>query len=65
MKKGAEALQKVAGRGSGFAACYKGETIAVAQTFDKLVNKEEVEKLLGNKDLLIKHTVPEGTIVVY
>ena len=52
-------------RSGGFAASYKGETIAVARSFEKLINKGEVRELLGNKDLLIKHTVPEGMVVVY
>jgi hypothetical protein len=49
----------------GFAACYKGQTIANARSFKTLVNKREVRNLLGNKDLVIKHTVPEGMIAVY
>lgn len=52
-------------RGSGFMACYKGETIASAQSFDKLANNAEVRELLGKKGLVIKHTVPEGMIAVY
>ena len=49
----------------GFVACYKGKPIATTQSFEKLVNKKEVKQLLGNKDLLIKHTNPNGMIVVY
>ena len=50
---------------SGFAACYRGKTIATAREFDSLTNKEEVRRLLGKKGFVIKHTVPEGTIAVY
>jgi len=64
-EKQGEAQSKLARQGSGFAAFYKGEIIATAQSFDKLINKEEVKELLGDKDLLIKHTVPEGMIAVY
>lgn len=49
----------------GFVACYKGKPIATTQSFGKLVNKKKVKQLLGNKDLLIKHTNPDGMIVVY
>jgi len=49
----------------GFVACYKGKPIATTQSFGKLVNKKKVKQLLGNKDLLIKHTNPNGMIVVY
>lgn len=49
----------------GFEACYKGKTIASAESFEKLANRAEVKKLLGNRGLLIKHTVPEGMIAVY
>lgn len=49
----------------GFVACYKGKPIANTESFGKLVNKEKVKQLLGNKDLLIKHTNSDGMIVVY
>ncbi|HXZ95314.1 MAG TPA: hypothetical protein VEG28_05350 [Dehalococcoidia bacterium] len=49
----------------GFIACYKGRTIATSPTFKQLANKQNVRRLLGNKDLVIKHTVPEGMIAVY
>ena len=52
-------------RGGGFAACYNGETIATARNFETLANKPKVRELLGNKKLVIKHTVPEGMIAVY
>lgn len=60
-----EVKRKVEPRSIGFAACYKGETIASAQSFEKLVNKAEVRGLLGKKGFVIKHTVPEGMIAVY
>ncbi len=50
---------------SGFMACYKGRTIAATESFETLLKEEKVKKLLGNKDLVIKHTVPEGMIAVY
>ncbi|MFC1956303.1 hypothetical protein ACFLWZ_07325 [Chloroflexota bacterium] len=49
----------------GFIACYKGQTIASARSFDLLAQKAEVLALLGNKDFIIKHTVPEGMLAVY
>ncbi|MEA2086396.1 MAG: hypothetical protein U9O84_05130 [Chloroflexota bacterium] len=49
----------------GFVACYRGKTIAMASSFDKLMEKPLVKERLGKKDLVIKHTVPEGIIAVY
>ncbi len=49
----------------GFVANYKGKPIATTKSFGKLVNTKKVKQLLGNKDLLIKHTNPNGMIVVY
>lgn len=49
----------------GFAAVYKGKAIATAPSFNRLIDKGEVKRLIGNKDLIIQHTVPEGMIVVY
>ena len=49
----------------GFVACYKGKPIATTKSLGKLVNRKNVKQLLGNKDLLIKHTNPNGMIVVY
>jgi len=64
MKKGAKG--RLHGlQGSGFTACYNGETIATARSFETLANKPKVKELLGNKKLIIKHTVPEGMIAVY
>lgn len=60
-----EGKHKAAQESIGFAACYKGKTIATAQSFDTLANKREVKELLGKKGLVIKHTVPEGMIAVY
>ena len=65
MKKEVEGGSKKVLQGPGFAACYKGKTIATARSFDKLIDKGGVRELLGNRDLLIKHTVPEGIVVVY
>ncbi len=49
----------------GFIACYRGQTIASARSFDVLAQKAEVLELLGKKDFIIKHTVPEGMLAVY
>lgn len=50
---------------NGFMACYKGKTIAATESFDSLLKEDKVKRLLGNKDLVIKHTVPEGMIAIY
>ncbi len=50
---------------NGFMACYKGKTIAATVSFDVLLKEEKVKRLLGSKDLVIKHTVPEGMIAIY
>ena len=50
---------------SGFTACYKGKTIAATESFEALLQEKKIKKLLGNKDLVIKHTVPEGIIAIY
>ncbi|HEX75764.1 MAG TPA: hypothetical protein G4O12_04185 [Dehalococcoidia bacterium] len=62
-KKVKEEFDRV--QGSGFAACYDGKTIATARSFETLANKPKVRELLGNKKLVIKHTIPEGMIAVY
>jgi len=49
----------------GFIACYYGKEIASAERFDQLMNRANVKALLGNKDLIIKHNVPEDLIAVY
>lgn len=49
----------------GFIACYKGQTIASARSFDVLAQKAEVLELLGKRDFIIKHTVPEGMLAIY
>lgn len=52
-------------RGVGFVALYKGREIAFSPSFKDLANTTKVKKLLGNKDLLIKHNVPENLIAIY
>lgn len=49
----------------GFVACYKGQTIASAKSFDILINNTEVKQLFGKRNFIIKHTVPEGMLAVY
>jgi len=49
----------------GFVAEEKGEVIASAETFNGLTKKEGVGKLFGDKTLLIRHVVPEGTFRIY
>jgi hypothetical protein len=49
----------------GFMASYKGKTIAQEQSLGKLVQSPKVRGLLGKKELVIKHTVPEGMIAIY
>ncbi len=49
----------------GFIACYRGQTIASARSFDVLAQKAEVLALLGKRDFIIKHTVPEGMLAIY
>ena len=51
--------------GVGFIAYYQGEEIAFAKDFSVLVGKSLVKERMGNKYLIIKHTVPEGMIAVY
>ena len=65
MKKEVEGGSNQILQGPGFAACFKGKTIAVARSFDKLIDKGGVRELLGNRDLVIKYTIPEGMVVVY
>lgn len=50
---------------NGFMACYKGKTIAATESFETLLKEDTVKRLLGNRDLVIKHTVPEGMIAIY
>lgn len=52
-------------KGLGFIACYKGIEIASSADFKKLANKANVKPLLGDKNLVIKHNVPEGLIAIY
>lgn len=41
--------------GIGFVACSKGKEIAFSRNFKDLANTARVKKLLGDKDLVIKH----------
>jgi hypothetical protein len=52
-------------KGVGFIACYKGKEIASSANFKELANKANVKPLLGDRNLLIKHNVPEGLIAIY
>jgi len=52
-------------RGVGFIACYKGKEIASAASLKDLTDRARVKSLLGKKDLVIKHTVPENLIAIY
>lgn len=52
-------------RGVGFVACYKGKDIAYSTSLKGLTDKEKVKTLLGKKDLVIKHTVPENLVAIY
>ena len=49
----------------GFTAFYQGKEIASAASLQELANKAKVKSLLGQKDLVIKHSVPEDLVVVY
>ena len=51
--------------GVGFVACYKGKEIASSSNFRDLATQAKVKALLGDKNLLIKHNVPEGLIAIY
>ena len=43
----------------------KGETSRIHHNIKELMGKAKVQALLGNKDLLIKHTIPESLIAIY
>lgn len=64
MKKRAETKREEA-KSVGFVAYYQGEEIAFAEDFGTLTDKPKVKALLGEKNLVIKHTVPEGMLAVY
>jgi hypothetical protein len=65
-KKGRERkVESQIARSVGFVANYKGKDIAFAREFDTLINKPMVKERMGEKDLVIKHNVPEGVIAVY
>ena len=51
--------------GVGFIACYKGKEIASSDNFKDLASNAKVKALLGDKNLVIKHNVPEGLIAIY
>ena len=51
--------------GVGFIACYKGKELASSANFRDLANNAKVKALLGDKNLIIKHNVPEGLIAIY
>ena len=51
--------------GVGFIACYKGKEIAFSPSFKDLANTARVKTLLGDKDLVIKHYVPENLVAIY
>ena len=51
--------------GVGFVACYKGKELASSANFKDLTNNTKVKSLLGDKNLVIKHNVPEGLIAIY
>ena len=55
----------VINKGVGFVAYYRGKTIASSANFKTLANQPKVKALLGDKNLVIKHTVPEGLIAIY
>jgi len=55
----------VTNHGVGFIACYKGKEIASSANFKDLANHAKVKALLGDKNLVIKHNVPEGLIAIY
>ena len=61
MEKKKEYLTK----GVGFVACYKGKEIAYAVTLKELATKTTVKAMLGKKNLVIKHNVPENLIAIY
>ena len=62
---GKEINERVGVSCSGFVIRRAGEVIASAETFDKLMKKKSVRKLVGNKSLVIGHVVPPGTIEIY
>ena len=55
----------IVNKGVGFVACYRGKTIASSANFKDLANQAKVKALLGDKNLVIKHNVPEGLIAIY
>ncbi|MBI2850327.1 MAG: hypothetical protein HYX80_04705 [Chloroflexi bacterium] len=57
--------QTIQVHGVGFIACYKGKEIAFSRSFKDLANTAKVKTLLGDKDLVIKHNVPENIVAIY
>jgi hypothetical protein len=49
----------------GFVAYYHGKEVASSTDFGKLTNNAIVKELLGHKEFVIKHNVPEDVIAVY
>ena len=45
---------------SGFVAEQTGKVIASARTFNGLMRKKVVKRLLGSKTLVFRHVIPEG-----
>ena len=62
---GEKTKQTTLEHGVGFVACYQGTEIAFARSFKDLANTAKVKKLLGDKDLVIKHYVPENLVAIY
>jgi hypothetical protein len=58
-------IQKATSSKIGFIAFYKGKNIASASDLKELVEQTRVHELLGDKDLIIKHTVPENLVAIY
>ena len=65
MSEGKKLLKSTSYTSAGFVACYKGKQIASAMSLHELANRAKVKELMGKKDLVIKHNVPEDMIVVY
>ena len=51
--------------GVSFIAWYKGKELASSTNFRDLASNSKVKALLGDKNLIIKHNVPEGLIAIY
>lgn len=62
---GKEKKKEFLTEGVGFIACYKGKEIAYAVTLKELTTEKRVKAMLGKKNLVIKHSVPENLIAIY